>query len=255
MDFEKILPDGRRLRHTSPMYYVDWGRDKISNVWEAILQMNIPSPTNETIQLQALLDEYSMASLMGDFLCMAYEFAGRKKVSQNYKAREKDYEDYELEHLKAIKFLLDTRTEDILIDFRNKLYSKSLTLNNAKIITFIKEAMLDNFFRIKHELPSKRGKEYWSNAIEQNIAELEKVKSKSGRKRKYHFLGSHIYTLRRYLQDNTDLKAREGILISRRQSLFIFNFLSIYGFIGDDITSKEDNIYHILEDYVKGFDM
>lgn len=255
MDIEEIKPDARRLVWASPMHYVGWDRVSLSDVWETILKSNSPSLKNETIQLKALLDEYNMASLMGDFLCMAHEFAGSNKTSKKFKDREKAYEDYDLEHLKAIKFLLDTRTEDLIVDFKHKLYSKPLTLNNVKIITFIKEALLDNFFRTKHELPSKRGEEYWSKAIEQDISELEKAKGKAGRKKKYHFLGSHIYTLRRYLQDNTDLKGREGILISRRQSLFIFKFLSLYGLIGDDITSKEDNIYHILEDYLKGFGM
>ncbi|HPQ79080.1 MAG TPA: hypothetical protein PLG47_01385 [Candidatus Dojkabacteria bacterium] len=255
MDFDKIKPDARRLISTSPMHYIDWNRDYIAEVWEAIIKANSSSPTNETIQLHALLDEYHITSLMGDFLCMAYKFQGTQSRARKYKEREQAHEDYDLEHLKAIRFLLDNRIEDIILDFRHKLYSKPLTLNNAELIAFIKEAMLNNFFALQHELPSKRGKEYWSKVIEQKISELEKAKSKAGRKRKYHFLGSHIYTLRRYLQDNTDLKTREGILISRRQSLFIFKYLSIYGMIGEDITSKEDLIYHILEDYQKGFDM
>ena len=52
-----------------------------------------------------------------------------------------------------------------------------------------------------------------------------------GRKPKHKYLGAFAHILQSYLQNNTYLKAEEGISISNQQAVFIYSFLDILGIV------------------------
>ena len=61
--------------------------------------------------------------------------------------------------------------------------------------------------------------------------------------------GWPIDALQVYLQEFTEMKADEGIPISRIQASFIYKFLKIFNLIPDNYGWQEDNIRHILNKF------
>lgn len=154
------------------------------------------------------------------------------------------------ELLQALKFLFDNELTDIRIEFKHKKKNLSVSINNVARIYSIRKVLIDLY--IEDDIYFKQGWaepdniRYWGKYIDFIINKDSVHEPKKGRKTKHHSTGLLISFLQRYLQEYTEIKAEEGIVLSRSQATFISKFLKLLNFLKDDYAWEEDNMRHIL---------
>jgi hypothetical protein len=261
MEINDLKPDFEKI--ACALNFDESIKKQLSLTWESMEKGEIPYEVKDNINLKALLEEFNLESFYNDFLFLAYYIKGINAPQEDIREKLELISKKNDELVFALKILLAYKENALKIDIKHKKENISTSITSNKLIQVIKESLLEYFSKTPlffqqgiAEMGEKREsqdwKEYWKEYIDFIISEKQKVASKKGRKKQIPLMPIYIIELQRYLQEYTEIKAEEGISISRRQSLFIFKFLSLIGIIQyDKLYWKEDNIRLILTKFRK----
>jgi len=200
--------------------------------------------------LEELLKEYNLEMLISDFLLLGHFFSEHMKKVKPSNQQIKN--NTEIELLQTLNLLLNNN-EGIKIDFYKKSQHEA-TIQDKILIKFIKEGLLEY---LKRRYSSSYDWNYldidkdWEKYIKDRLLELKKESRKRGRPNENRHLINMIFSLWKYLQNYTELKADEGKTYSNRQAKFIFQFLKIHALINQSISNEKDIIGYYLKTYVK----
>jgi len=200
--------------------------------------------------LEELLKEYNLEMLISDFLLLGHFFSEHMKKVKPSNQQIKN--NTEIELLQTLNLLLNNN-EGIKIDFYKKSQHEA-TIQDKILIKFIKEGLLEY---LKRRYSSSYDWNYldidkdWEKYIKDRLLELKKESRNRGRPNENRHLINMIFSLWKYLQNYTELKADEGKTYSNRQAKFIFQFLKIHALINQSISNEKDIIGYYLKTYVK----
>jgi len=196
--------------------------------------------------IKALLEEYNLQAFLANFLVFAEKFINMKLGWQEF---EKDMNLISTKHdelISALNLLLKNPNE-IRIDIKHTRIKEAVSIRNPYLIQIIKAALILEYQHIdlfiEEGLVQPEEISDWAKYLDFAIVEgkaLNPLKHQ-GRKMKHGKTTIMIYSLQKFLQENS--------YISRKQALFIYKFLTIIKIIPDNLAWKEDNIRHLVTRY------
>ncbi len=204
--------------------------------------------------LEELLKEYHLESMLPDFRYLGYYFSYWYKISELFNPNQltSRINIFAFEILQALHYLQENNQVEIRI---NSLQEKGgITIQSPDLIGIIQEKLFE-YFKEHHFLhPSGYNPENisdWGEHIKEAFKVVKTKVSKRGRKQGNFQVKRISFTVWKYLQNYTEIKAEAGAGYSREQVRFIFRFLEIHGMIEnpDLITRKEDVISYYLKTY------
>jgi len=221
--------------------------------WVRIENGEIPYKIIDNSGIKDLIKEYKLELFQNDLFYFAYGILNANinwKNIEEQASLEKGKED---EMFHALRFLFSFKANEIKLDLKHKSLNISASITNPLLIEFIHKSLTNELISNNHIYQKKlvdpeNPEEYaeFKRYISSKISEYKKKDIKKGRKTKHKSTGSKIDSLQRYLQEYTELKAEQNIVISRKQSLFIYKFLYLLDVFPESLTWEEDNIRHIL---------
>ena len=223
---EAIQPNRKRL---SQLIEVE-SMDSISVNYPAFVQKIGEERHQDLIEFirQSKLQEYQH-----DLLYIAYRvaFVGIYwKIGESAKATARHIGK---ELHEAMQIINSSKAADIQIIIRNNAFLNEAGISNEWITRKLTKLVSEEYAK-------------WDMQPEALI-------NPKGRKPKHKYLGAFAHILQSYLQDNTYLKAEEGISISNQQAGFIYSFLDILGIADIPSGSYEvDFIRKYLNKYREG---
>ncbi len=204
--------------------------------------------------LEELLKEYHLESMLPDFRYLGYYFSYWYKIFELFNPNQltSRINIFAFEILQALHYLQENNQVEIRI---NSLQEKGgITIQSPDLIGIIQEKLFE-YFKEHHFLhPSGYNPENisdWGEHIKEAFKVVKTKVSKRGRKQGNFQVKRISFTVWKYLQNYTEIKAEAGAGYSREQARFIFRFLEIHGMIEnpDLITRKEDVISYYLKTY------
>jgi len=250
MEQNELKPDFQKVafaldsKRSHSQFYKDW---------KDIIQGKIHLEIKDNASFEALLKEYKLQACYDDLLFLACIFKRERRFSEMLSKYADHIPGKDIEILHVLRFLFTHKTEDIKITIKHRTQNNSVSINNKPLIEEIRKALLNYFIEyetdFEQELKKPQQVNDWITCIDSMINNTEKPFKQKGRKRKHAATGKYIDAFQRYLQEFTELKADEGIPISRKQASFIYKFLNIFELIPDNLSWEPDNIRHILKNF------
>jgi hypothetical protein len=216
--------------------------------WKKRIKGEVPYDIKDNSNINLLLKKYSLESHYKEFIFLASIFIADSQINMRDFIEYNNLRPGKYKELRnANKFFQDNRLRDIKIVIKNKTKNLSTAIDNILLIDLLRDAISKEYEKDIVYIEPLKMKEEEDQGVVYMDKELAEVKK--GRKRNPNSLGRNIAALQIYLQEFTELKAEEGILISRSQASFIYEFLDLIGIISKDLAWKEDNIRHIYLKY------
>ena len=255
MDINLLKPNFERI--CLAFTYNESATKALIEKWEGIVRGEIPYSVVQKNKLMPLLEEHNMAAHYNDFLYIGNDLFNFSKRWDKDTVDDELRDMYHKELIIALNFLYNNNnTEDFRIELKHKTQNISVSIQHSDLLKTIKETLFKEYC---NTYTSSDGSidDYFLNisditdwGIFFSIMTSKLKKGKKGRKKSNEFLGIAVSELIDYLQSCTELKAEEGKHFSRKQGLFIFNFLSIFQLISEEKRIwGEDNIRHILNSH------
>jgi hypothetical protein len=206
--------------------------------------------------LDDVLNEFDLNPYKSDLIYIVIIAEILVGFVKNHGIKIDNYSSLKKELLESLKYLYTNR--DLEIVFRNIHDNKSAVIRNLDYIKTIKQTLIQSLFDLYPDqiLKDLYTKEYFDEhaliIIDELIADIPS-RTHKGRKKIHKYTGDYIWPIHNYLEKYTHLKADEGVLISRRQSSFIYKFLSVFNLFSQTLYWEEDNIRHIFVGYMKRY--
>ncbi len=212
-------------------------------------------------KIQVLSEEYNLQSHQNNFLSHAIYCINRMIETNKLLNSNKLFHGKSEELDSALLFLYGYKDAEMKIEFKHTKENISTPIKNPILIEVVRKALRkyfeendifveQGFVKPKDILNFKNYVEFVAKERKDETSRNPKINRK-GRKYKYAGIADMIDGLQIFLQNYTNLKAEENIIISRQQASFIYNFLVIIEIIPDNLAWKEDNIRHVLAKYKK----
>lgn len=225
--------------------------DVLQVTWDMLLKGDLIGIIKDQEGLLELLKEFDLESCFADFFFLG---SGFRRIEIHDKQAEgilNFFNDRDTELLQALKLLHDDPQVKLILQ-PHSTKKQSIIIKNKILIGAIYEALLDYFKTVDHFylslLLEPEDMDNWEKHYSLIVEGKRKIKR--GRKPIYSLHGIHIETIRKYLQEYTELKAIDNESISRKQAAFIYRFLSFLGIIGIAGTAyQEDNIRLLWNKY------
>jgi hypothetical protein len=204
--------------------------------------------------LEELLKEYNLESMLPDFRYLGNYFSYWYKIFELFNPNQliSRINIFALEILQALHYLQENNQVEIKINSLQKM--GGITIQSPDLIGIIQESLFEYFKEHSFLHPSGYNPENISDSgehIKKAFREIKTRISKKGRKQGNFQVKRISFTVWKYLQNYTEIKAESGAGYSREQARFIFRFLEIHGMIEnpDLIARKEDVISYYLKTY------
>lgn len=252
MELSTIKPDLERVAYAKKVFESDI--ESMLYDWGLIPLVDEEHSVFNNPDLFKLLQEYKFEKFTDDFIFLAFDCLHGKRFANELNMFLTKTKGYRAELLMALKFLFTNECSNVKIEFKHVTKNESTSIRNTKLIKTLRELLLNNLletdFYIVSGMINKDDVPDWGNFIDIVLKESV-LESRKGRTPKYNIEPLKIDSLQRYLQEYTELKAEQGIVISRSQALFIFKFLQSIQIIPADLSWKEDNIRLLLTKFRK----
>ena len=261
MDINGLKPDFKKISFALGISNIaeasvfegpDFFMRSLKKDWDAIVRGEIPYEVKENVNFAQLIEEYSLRANYNDLLFIAFLFVKRNKGADQLREYIRSVPVKKKELLYALRFLYENELKEVKIVFRHKTKSLSTTVNNLLLINVIRKALLEDY--IENDIDFQQGfmerenVKDWGKYFNFVIIEEEAKEENKGSKKK-PAPGSYIDILQSYLQEYTEIKADKEMLVSKKQAVFMYKFLSIFGLVTDKLAWEEENIRQILTKY------
>lgn len=247
---ELLVPEWASDKDGIPDSVIDSWNEKLQKEWEKIEKGKISYPDNPF--LEGLLKEYHLESMLPDFRFLGYWLPVWNEAGKVFQQLPNRIVSFAFELIQALHYMQENNQVEIKI---NSLQEKGgITIQSPDLIGIIQEKLFE-YFKEHHFLhPSGHNPENisdWGEHIKEAFKVVKTKVSKRGRKQGNFQVKRISFTVWKYLQEFTEIKAEAGAGYSREQARFIFRFLEIHGMIEnpDLIARKEDVISYYLKTY------